>query len=231
MVRGLILRLGRSGRVLAAAGGPVAARPGAGGVGFAAQPGAGDLLVQFGDQLVQLGRVVPRCLGLVAPGLSLGAVLDPHRLHLIRRGRDRDRLGVEVPAFGTLSGPQHLGSFGARRALAGEGGAAGDEDLLGLAGLKVDAAELDRVQAGAVGFGDRPHRVAGGRVGEPVGPGSACVSLAPSVLPASPVVAVLQLGHDGGDLLGGEAVQVQMLAAQQQAADRRGRPGAGRAVR
>ena len=45
---------GQGGGVLAAPGGAVAARPA--GKHVAAQPGLGDLLVQFADQLVQLGR-------------------------------------------------------------------------------------------------------------------------------------------------------------------------------
>ena len=132
-MRGLILAFGQVGGVLAAPGGAVAARPRACGIGLAAQSGAGDLLVQFGDQLVQLGRVLPGRLGVVAHGLGLGAVFDPHRLHLIGRRRVGDGFGVQVPAFGALRCAEHLGPFGARRALAGQGGAAGDEHLLNLA--------------------------------------------------------------------------------------------------
>jgi hypothetical protein len=66
-------------------------------------------LIQLGDQFIQLGRVLPGFFGVVAHGLGLGAVLDPHRLHLIRSGRARDRFGVQVPAFGALRRPQYLG--------------------------------------------------------------------------------------------------------------------------
>jgi hypothetical protein len=55
-----------------------------------------------------------------------------------------DGFGVQVPAFDALGGPERLGPFGARRALTGEGGAAGDEHLVGLAGVGVDPAKLDR---------------------------------------------------------------------------------------
>ena len=108
------------------------------------------------------------------------------------------------------AGPERLGPVGAGRALTRQGGPARDQYLFDLAGFGVDAAELDRVQAGAVGFGDRPYRVAGGGVGEPVGSGGALRSLAPSVLPAS-VLLGLEFGDDGGGLFGGEAVQMQML--------------------
>jgi len=39
-----------------------------------------------------------------------------------------------VPAFGALRRPQYLGPLGTGRALAGQGGTARDEDLVGLAG-------------------------------------------------------------------------------------------------
>jgi hypothetical protein len=163
----------------------MAPRPCAGGVGLAAQPGAGDLLIQLGDQLIQLASIHPGRLGVVAHGLGLSAVLDPRRLHVIGRRRVGDGLGVQVPAFGALRRPQYLGPLGARRAFGGEGGAAGNEHLVGLAGFGVDAAELDGVQAGAVGFGDCPYRVAGGGVGEPVGPrGASGHWLPPSCQPS-----------------------------------------------
>jgi hypothetical protein len=173
MVQGLILRLGRSGASWRRRGGAVTPRPRSGGIGFAAQPGAGDLLVQFGDQLIQLGRVLPSLRGVVSHGLGLGAVFDPHRLRLIGRWRVGDGFGFQVPAFGALSGAEHLGPLGAGWAQRDQGGPAWDEHLIDLAGFGVDAAELDRVQAGAVGFGDRPYGVAGGGLGEPVGPGGA----------------------------------------------------------
>jgi hypothetical protein len=44
-----------------------------GGHDLATHPGAGDLLVQLGIQLVQLGRVLARRLGVVALLLGFGA--------------------------------------------------------------------------------------------------------------------------------------------------------------
>jgi hypothetical protein len=88
-------------------------RPGACGVGLATQPGPADLLVQFGDQLIQLAGVFPGRLGVIPPRLGLGAVFDSHRLHLIWGRRFGDRFGVQVPAFGALGSAEHLDTFGA----------------------------------------------------------------------------------------------------------------------
>jgi hypothetical protein len=156
---------------LTPAGGSLATWAGPSGVGVAPQPRASDFHVQIGDQLIQLAGVLPRLGGAVAVGLGLGAVLYPHRLHLIRRWRIGDGFSVQVPAFPTLGGPEVLGAFRARRADVGEGGPAGDEHVVDFAGLGVDAAELDRAQAGAVILGDRAHRIAGGGLGHPLGPG------------------------------------------------------------
>jgi hypothetical protein len=43
---------------------------------------------------------LPGSLGLIAHRLGLGAVLDPHRLYLIRWWRVGDRFGFQMPAFG-----------------------------------------------------------------------------------------------------------------------------------
>ena len=129
-----------------------------------------DQLIQL-IQLGQLGRVLSCCLGVVAVGLGPGAVFDPHRLDLVGGGGGRDGVGVQVPPFPALRGAQFLSTFRARRADVGEGGTAGDEHLVYVTGLGVSTAELDRAQAGAVVLGDRAHRVAGGGLGHPLGPG------------------------------------------------------------
>ena len=78
------LPLGQVRGVLTAPGRPLAPGPGPAGVSVAPQPGLLDFLIKLGDQLIQLGGVFSSAGGLVAVGLGLGAVLDPHRLHLIR---------------------------------------------------------------------------------------------------------------------------------------------------
>src|SRR5262249_10080717 len=144
------LPLGQVGGVLAPAGGPLAARPGSARGDVAAQPRTLDFVVEGGDQLIQLAGVLFAVGGVIPVSLGLGAVLDPHRLHLIRWRRGWNRFGVQVPAFPALGGPELLGSFRARRADAGEGGPARDEHLVYFAGDGVGAAELDRAHAGAV---------------------------------------------------------------------------------
>ena len=135
----------------------------------AAHAGAGDLLVQLGGQLVQLGRVLPGRVGLVALLLGLGAVADPGALHVVGLVGGDDGLGVQVPALAALGRPQGLGPLGAGRADRGEGVPARDEHLLDLAGLHVGAAELDGPDAAAVLDGQVADDIAGQRHGQPLG--------------------------------------------------------------
>ena len=145
------LPLRQVGGVLAAAGGPVAARSGLC-RGRRCRAARDRLIsrVQVVDQFIQLGGVLPGVGRAVPVGLGLGAVLDPHGLFVVGRGCGRDGLGVQVPPFPALAGAQVLGPFRARRAHAGQRGTAGHEDLVHLAGVGVGAAELDRAQARAV---------------------------------------------------------------------------------
>ena len=115
-----------------------------------ADPGPGDLFIEFGDQRVEVGGVLVVVGGLVAGLLGLGAEHDPPLL--VVGGRVRGQVGfvLEVPAFPALRGPQGPGPFGAGRADVAEGVPARDEHLLGLAGVQVGAAELDRADARAV---------------------------------------------------------------------------------
>src|SRR6266536_3067780 len=101
--------------VLAAAGGAVApfcpVRE-----DIAAHPGAGDLLVQVAGPLVEVARVTPGGVGLVAALLGFGAVLDPHELLVVGVIRGDDGFMVEVPALAALrcsQGPGPLGAAGA----------------------------------------------------------------------------------------------------------------------
>jgi hypothetical protein len=100
----------------------------------------GDLLVQISAQLVQVARVIPGRFRLVAPLLGLGAVLDPHELHVIRVVRGNDRLGVKVPTLTALRSPQVLGPLGAGGADSGESVPARDEYRFDATGLQVRAA-------------------------------------------------------------------------------------------
>ena len=136
----------------------------------AAHPCLGDLLVEFGGQLVQVAGVLPVVVGLVAHGLGLGALFDPPLLVFGRLVRLDDRFGLEVPAFPALRGPQRLGPFRARRAHGGEGVPARDEDLLHGPGAEVGAAQLHRADAGAVLDGQVLDDLAGQRHGQPFGP-------------------------------------------------------------
>ena len=115
-----------------------------------AHPRVGDFVVQFGDELVQVVRVLPVAGGLVAERLGLGAGLDPPPLLLGGRVRVGDRLVLEVPAFPALRRPQRPRPFRARRAHRGEGVPAGHQHLLYLAGVEVGAAQLHRPDARAV---------------------------------------------------------------------------------
>src|SRR5205823_1233779 len=111
---------------------------------LAPDPGAGDLLIQLAVQRVQLA-------GVLACRLGLGALLDPHALHVVRLVGLGDGFVVEMPALAALDRAQRLGPFGTGRADRGEGVPAGDEHLVHLAGLDVGAAELDRANTAAVG--------------------------------------------------------------------------------
>ena len=95
-------------------------------------------------QRVQVGDVLLVRVGLVAHGLGLGALLDPPLLVLGGRVGVDDRLGLQVPAFPALRGPEGLGPLGAGRADRGEGVPAGHEHLLDGAGVEVGPAQLHR---------------------------------------------------------------------------------------
>jgi hypothetical protein len=161
---------GQVGSVLAAAGGAVAAcRLGRG--GLAADTGIGDLVVQFGDQLVKVGWVASGCGGLVAGLLGLGPLGDPPLLVLGSRVRLEIRLVLEVPAFLALRHPQRLSPLGTSRAHRREGVPAGDKHCVGLAGVQVAAAQLDRADARAVLDGQVADNLSGQRHGQPLRPG------------------------------------------------------------
>ena len=151
---------GQVGGVLAAPGGPVTPC-GLGGHHLAAHTGAGDFLVQVGIQLIQLSRVLPGRLSVVACGLMLGALLDPHPLHLVGLVSLDAGLVVEVPPLPALGRAQGLGPLSAGGADRGEGVPARDEHLLDLAGLGVGPAELDRSHAPAVGDGQLADHIPG----------------------------------------------------------------------
>jgi len=70
-----------------------------------AHPSVGDLLVEFGGQLVQVTRVLPIMVGVVAHGLCLGALFDPPLLVLGRSLRFDNRFLFQVPAFPALRRP------------------------------------------------------------------------------------------------------------------------------
>ena len=88
---------------------------------MAAEPGVGDLLVQFADPLVQLAGVQAFVGQGVPVGLRLGPVGDRDPLVLRRRVGIDDGFVVEVPAFATLRGSQDPGPLGAGRAHRGMG--------------------------------------------------------------------------------------------------------------
>ena len=92
----------------------------------AADTASGQLGVQFGDDVVELGGVLAVRGGFVAHGLCSGTGGKPELLRLIRARRDRVRLGVEVPAIAALLSPQRPGALGARLAHGVDRGAAGD---------------------------------------------------------------------------------------------------------
>jgi hypothetical protein len=101
--------------VLAAPGGPDAAglRPGV--ISFAgraaeraADAGAGELVIELGDRLVQVGGVLAVSFGLVPKDLGAGAQAEPELLVLIRRRGVIRWFVLEVPAVAALLGPQAL---------------------------------------------------------------------------------------------------------------------------
>src|ERR1019366_5894134 len=110
------------GGVLAAPGGPGPALAALGSVSAgvagdgAADSGAGELVVQFPDQLIEFGRVVTLGFGLVAADLCLGAQGEPVLLRLVGFGLAGAGLVLEVPAVAALLGAQVPGPLGAGRA-------------------------------------------------------------------------------------------------------------------
>ena len=82
---------------------------------LAAHACVGDLLVQLGKELVQVGGVLPGGGGLVAEFLGFGAFLDPPLLILRRRVRGDGGFVLEVPAFPALRRAQRPGPLGAGR--------------------------------------------------------------------------------------------------------------------
>jgi hypothetical protein len=73
--------------------------------GLPAHARLGDLLVQFADELVKVGRILPGAGGLVAELLGFGALLDPPPLVLRRRVGGDVGFVLEVPAFPALGSP------------------------------------------------------------------------------------------------------------------------------
>src|SRR5712691_8055982 len=128
---------------------------------MAAYAGAGDLLVQVADQLVIFGCVLSGVVGLVPVLLGLGAALGPHELLVVGVIGGDDGLGFQVPALAALCRAQGPGSFGAAGADGGEGVPAGDEHLLGPAGVQVGAPQLYGADAAAVRNGEFADDVAG----------------------------------------------------------------------
>jgi len=118
-----------------------------------ADAAGGELVIQGVEQLVELGCVLAVRKRFVAANLGGGPGGEPELLRLIRRGGGEVGFVVEVPAVAALLGPQRLGSFRARRADVLEGGAAGQQLIVNLAGRVVGAAELDGPDASACGFG------------------------------------------------------------------------------
>ena len=137
----------------------------------AADTGPGNLEVELADQRVIVSHVVAAASARSRLHLGLGAQGQPVLLRLIGRGRAGVGFVLEMPALPALRDAQRLGPFGARRADAGQGRPARYHHLLGLAGHGVGAAQLDRAQAPAAGFGDLPDRVTGQRHRHPLGPG------------------------------------------------------------
>ena len=145
---------------------------------------------------IEVERVLPGRLGLVAGLLGFGAHRHPPLL--VVGGRVRGQVGfvLEVPAFPALGSAQGPGPLGAGRADMGQGVPARDEHLVHLAGVEVGAAELDRADAGAVLDGQVLDHLPGQRHGHPLRPGrlggrfghwltSACVVSGPGVGPAA----------------------------------------------
>ena len=120
------LAAGQVGSVLAAAGRAVPPCGLLAGIGVAADPGAGELMVEFADQRIKLSSVLAVVLDVVVELLRISALFQQPGLPVVRRGGLDDGFVFEVPAFPALSGPQAPGSFRAGRAHRGEGRAAGD---------------------------------------------------------------------------------------------------------
>ena len=109
--------------------------------------------------------------GLVAHGLSLGALFHPPLLILGGPVRVEDRFGFQVPALPALGRPQGFGSLGAGRTDRSEGVPAGHEHLLDGAGVEVGPAQLHGANAGAVLDGQVLDDLTGERNGQPLGAG------------------------------------------------------------
>jgi len=104
---------------------------------LAAHARLGDLLVQFADELIEIGRVLTGGLGLVAELLGLGALLDPEPLVLGSRVGADIGFVLEVPALSALRGPQRLSSLSTGRADVRESVPAGDEHCVNFACVEV----------------------------------------------------------------------------------------------
>jgi hypothetical protein len=130
---------------------------------LAAYPGLGDLCIQLGEQLIQLGRVLAPERGGIADQLGISALFDPPQLLVIGRVGLEDRFGLEVPAFPALRHPQVLGPVRARRADRRQRVPARDQHRFGLARGQVGAAQLDRPDAPAMTDGQVLNHVAGQR--------------------------------------------------------------------
>jgi hypothetical protein len=115
-----------------AAGGPVRHD-------VAANTCVGHLGVEFGGQFVQIGRVVVGFGGVVAHVLGFGAEHGPPFLGVVGFVGADGGFVREVPAFAALGCAQVLVPVRAGWADGGEGVAAGDQDLLYLAGVQVGA--------------------------------------------------------------------------------------------
>ena len=75
------------------------------GVGVPADPGPGEFLVKLGDEVVQVGGVLPGGVSVVAELLGFGAFFQQPGLPVVGRGGLVDRLDLEVPAFPALGRP------------------------------------------------------------------------------------------------------------------------------
>jgi hypothetical protein len=151
----------------------------------AAYPGVRHLGVEFGGQFVEVVRVGPGLVSVVAHLLGFAAQHRPPLLHVIWFVGVEGRFCVQVPALAALSSAERLGPLGTRRAGVGERVTARDQDLGHLACIQVGAPQLNGPDATAMLDRQIAHDVSSQRHRQPLGSGQPRLGHSSSATPGA----------------------------------------------